>query len=100
MCKLKKKMTYLKKPFGDFHLEFLGISKRQLLKMPCFSLKLNDKINQMDFLCHKLHNSDYHGGFIVKIHSQTVDLSMPIFPQKKKYFIEGNLETKSPSAPT
>lgn len=34
-------MNYQKKPFGDFHLEFLGVSKRQLPKMLQFGLDLN-----------------------------------------------------------
>ena len=81
MFRLKKKMTYQKKPLGDFHLEFLGISKRQLPKMLWFGLDLNNKISQMNFLYHKLQNSDYHDGFIVKIYPQKVNTSMTIFPQ-------------------
>lgn len=81
MFRPRKKMTYQKKPLGDFHLEeFLGIS---FLKCYGFGLDLNDKISQMNFLYHKLHNSDYHDGFIVKIYPQKVNTSMPIFPSRK-----------------
>lgn len=83
-------MAYQKKPLGIFHLDSLGISKRQLPKMLWFRLDLNDKINQMNFLCHKLYNSDYHDGFIVKIHPQKVISSMPIFPQYRRAFTVRN----------
>lgn len=49
-------MTYQETTWW-FHLRILGISKRQLPKMLWFGLDLNDKISQMNFLYHKLHNS-------------------------------------------
>lgn len=79
-------MTYQKKPFGFFYLESLRISKRPLPKILWDSLDLNNRISQTKFLRNKSCNSDFHDGFIVKIHSQKVHLSNPIFLWIEKSF--------------
>lgn len=81
-----KEMIYQKKPFCFFHLESLRISKRPLPKILWDSLDLHNRISQTKFLCNKSYNSDFHDGFIVKIHSQKVHLSKPIFSWIEKSF--------------